>query len=154
MRPPLALVPDLPSVEMVAQLRAVIGRLSRGLRPGDAAAGLSPSQMSVLATVARRGPLGLNQLSRLENLHPTMLSRIAAKLVAAGLVTRVPDPDDGRAALLKISERGRALHRQIRAERDRVLVAGLRSLPPEQRRALRDALPALDLLASGLRRED
>jgi DNA-binding MarR family transcriptional regulator len=136
------------------QLRILIGRLSRRLRQTEAGAGLTPTQLSVLATVVRHGPLGLAQLSQREGINPTMLSRIAAKLTDASLITRRPDPTDGRAALLLPTERGRRLHRRIQAERNDVLGQRIQSLPEAQRRLLIEALPALELLAEALQHQD
>ncbi len=139
-----------PPAESIAQLRATIGRLGRRLRATPAGSGLSPSEISVLATVARRGPLRLLQLAQMEGLNPTMLSRIAARLTAEGLVRRAPDPQDRRAARLAISESGRQLHRRIRAERDRALAQRLAELPEGQRSSVLQALPALEALAQAL----
>jgi len=131
-------------------LRMLIGRLSRRLRQTQAGAGLTPTQLSVLATVVRHGPLGLAQLSQWEGINPTMLSRVVAKLGESGLVTRQANPLDGRAALLVPTARGRRLQRRIRAERSDVLSRRLSDLPPPQRQLLMDAIPALEALAESL----
>ena len=136
------------------QLRVLIGRLSRRLRQTEAGAGLTPPQLSVLATVVRRGPLRLAQLSQREGINPTMLSRIVAKLTEAGLITRRPDPADARAALLLPTERGRRLQRRIQTERNDVLGQRIQSLPEAQRRLLLEAIPALEQLAEALRDQD
>lgn len=41
------------------------------------------------------------------------LSRMIERLVNEGLIDRCPDPRDGRGAILKLSDAGRALQRQI-----------------------------------------
>ena len=69
----------------VSRLRAAIGRLSRQLNASVADIGYSPSQLSVLGTVARRGPIGIGELAELEGINPTMLSRIVGKLSDADL---------------------------------------------------------------------
>ncbi|MGC1183794.1 MAG: MarR family transcriptional regulator [Candidatus Dormiibacterota bacterium] len=127
-----------------------IARLSRRLRPTQAGAGLTPTQLSVLATVVRHGHVGLADLSKIEGIHPTMLSRIVAKLFAQRLLTRRSDPLDGRAALVSPTERGRRLQRRIHAERNDVLGQRLDDLPRAQRQLLVDALPALEALADAL----
>lgn len=142
--------PDPSQVEPAALLRMLIGRLSRRLRQTQAGAGLTPTQLSVLATVVRHGPLGLAQLSHLEGIHPTMLSRIVAKLSGAGLVARRADPLDGRAALLLPTDKGRQLHRLIQAKRNDVLGQRLQNLPSSQRQLLIEAIPALEALADSM----
>ena len=74
--------------EQSARLRAVIGRLSRRLRPTVAGSGLTPSQISVLFTTVRLGPIGLSELAAIEGFNPTMLSRLTAQLCDAGLIRR------------------------------------------------------------------
>src|ERR1700722_9114702 len=94
-------------LEPTERLRAVLGRLSRRLRPTLAGSGLTPSQIAVLFTVVRLGPLRLSELAEIERLNPTMLSRIAAQLTETGLIKRSADPDDRRASLVQASAAGR-----------------------------------------------
>lgn len=143
-----------PSTPPAPQLRALIGKLSRRLRQTQAGAGLTPTELSVLATVARHGPLGLAQLAQMEGVNPTMLSRIVAKLGRAGLVARQQDPGDGRAARLLSTERGRQVQRRILAERNDVLGQRLRTLSQSQLGQLLDAMPALEALAESLLDQD
>src|ERR1700751_1732411 len=86
--------------ELVARLRGVIPRLARQLNETSTGEGLTPTQYSVLALVRVRGPLGLAELTELEGLNPTMLSRIVKVLDELGLIRRLPDPSDMRAARL------------------------------------------------------
>src|ERR1700761_4366333 len=98
-------------LETTARLRAVIGRLSRRLRPTPTAvaAGLTPTRISVLLTVVRETRLRLSDLSALEAITPTQLSRTIAQLVDAGLVERSPDEGDRRAAWVKATPAGKKL---------------------------------------------
>ncbi|MGC2191170.1 MAG: MarR family transcriptional regulator [Candidatus Dormiibacterota bacterium] len=139
-----------PESQPGALLRILIGRLSRRLRQTQAGAGLTPTQLSVLASVVHHGPLGLAQLSQREGINPTMLSRMVAKLTGADLVTRKADPLDGRAALLLATERGRRLQRRIQAERNDVLSKRFQELPAAQRQLLTQAIPALEALSDSL----
>jgi DNA-binding MarR family transcriptional regulator len=70
-------------LETAARLRAVIGRLSRRLRPTPAAlaAGMTPTRISVLLTVVREGRIGLSDLAAAESINPTQLSRAVAQLL-------------------------------------------------------------------------
>jgi DNA-binding MarR family transcriptional regulator len=134
-----------------ARLRAVIARLGRSLRPTRAGSGLTPTQISVLFTVVRDGPLPLAELAEREALHPTMLSRVVAGLCEAGLVVRSADPGDRRAALAGATAAGRRTRERIKRERNEALAAHLAELTPGERRAIADALPALESLAERLR---
>jgi DNA-binding MarR family transcriptional regulator len=147
-QPPRAL-----DLDTAARLRASIGKLARRLRPtaAGAAAGLTPTRISVLFTVARLGPIRLSELAEEEGLNPTMLSRVIADFADAGLVTRLPDPDDRRAALVQATEGGRDLCGRMRDERTDVLGIALAELTGEDRRAVERALPVLERLAEGLK---
>lgn len=136
--------------ESSARLRAVIGRLSRRLRPTVAGSGLTPSQISVLFTIVRLGPLGLSELAALEGLNPTMLSRITAQLCDSGLIRREADPSDRRSANVLATAAGRRIRERIHRERTRALSAHIEQLDEHQRQALWDALPALEELAGKL----
>jgi DNA-binding MarR family transcriptional regulator len=129
------------------RLRAVIGRLSRRLRPTVAGSGLTPSQTSVLFTVARLGPLGLSEISEIEGINPTMLSRITAQLCQSELISREPDPADKRAALVRATPEGQRLRKRIHRERTEALQQHVAQLTDEQRELLWRALPALEALA-------
>jgi DNA-binding MarR family transcriptional regulator len=136
--------------EPTARLRAVLGRLSRRLRPTLAGSGLTPSEISVLFTIVRFGPLRLSEVAEIERLNPTMLSRIAAQLGERGLIRRSADPGDRRAALVQASAAGRRMRERIHRERTRALDAHVQQLDESQREALWQALPVLEELAERL----
>jgi DNA-binding MarR family transcriptional regulator len=102
--------------DVLSQLR----RAGRGLRPGDLTAGIVGS--------------------------PAATTKRIHKLVAAGLVLRVADPADGRAALVELTPAGaelvdEVLPRQIEAER------GLASVLDADQRAQLASLLRTALLA-------
>jgi DNA-binding MarR family transcriptional regulator len=133
--------------EASARLRAAIGRLSRRLRPTVAGSGLTPSQISVLFTIVRLGPLGLSEVAQIESVNPTMLSRITAQLCDAGLIRRSADPGDRRAAFVAATPAGRRIRERIHRERTQALSRHVESLDERQRELLWEALPVLEQLA-------
>jgi DNA-binding MarR family transcriptional regulator len=139
--------------ETVERLRVALGMTSRHLRATDAGEGLTPTELSILATIARRGSLRLTELAEIERVNPTMLSRIAGRLAEAQLISRQVDSDDRRAARVEATPSGIALHERIRAERSASLAAHLDELSDDDLDALLTALPALEALAEGLRRD-
>jgi DNA-binding MarR family transcriptional regulator len=143
--------PESDTTELPSRTRTVIARLSRRLRQTRAGADLSTSQYQVLATTVRHAPVRLTRLADLEGLNPTMLSRIVAKLEAAGLVARTPDPDDGRAAVLTATRQGRDLVARVRRERTDALSLVIDGLDDGQRSALLAALPVLESMAEALK---
>ena len=138
--------------ELVVRLRAVLGKLARVLNDTSTDEGLTPTQYSVLALVSGRGPLGLTELTELEGLNPTMLSRIIKVLDERGLIRRMPDPNDMRAARLEATPDGEQVHDRVRAQRTQVLSERLGRLPPETADTLLAAVPAMEALAEAVKR--
>lgn len=132
----------------VTRLRAVIGRLSRQLNASVVDVGFSPSQLSVLGSVSRRGPIGVGELAELEGINPTMLSRIVGKLHDAELIARVAHPDDGRAVVVQVTATGRKLHQRVQALRSKALADRIERIPADQAAELLAALPTLEALAA------
>jgi DNA-binding MarR family transcriptional regulator len=145
--------PPILDEETAVRLRVAIARLSRRLRPtaAGAAAGLTPTGSSVLLTVVRKDEVRLSELAEVENLNPTMLSRVVSDLGSAGLVARISDPGDRRAAWVKATPAGRRLAERMRRERTAALNGALEGLDEDDRQLLERALPALEGLAEHLK---
>ena len=102
--------------EVAAQLRIAIARAARRLRQ-QAGRELTPSRASVLATVARDGPLTPSELAERERISRPTITRLVAKLKQQGLVECLPDPADGRSYRVAISAAGTALRADRQAHR-------------------------------------
>jgi MarR family len=76
--------------ETVERLRVALAVTARHLRSTEAGEGLTPTELSILATISRRGSLRLTELAEIERVNPTMLSRIAGRLAEARLISREP----------------------------------------------------------------
>jgi DNA-binding MarR family transcriptional regulator len=139
--------------ETTARLRAVIGRLSRHLRPTPAAvaAGLTPTRISVLLHVFRAERIRLSELAEAEGLNPTLLSRAVGHLADAGLLDRVSDPADRRAAWVELTAAGKRVSERIRRERTDALSGALHGLTDGERAQIESVLPALEHLAEQLK---
>ncbi|MES2170046.1 MAG: MarR family transcriptional regulator [Actinomycetota bacterium] len=136
--------------EAGSRLRGVIAKLSRQLNASAAGEGLTPTEASALAVIAFRGPIGLPDLTALEGLNPTMVSRIVGKLDDARLIRRVPNADDLRSANVEVTADGREANDRIRLERAKVVSESVMQLPDDLQQALIVALPALEALADQL----
>jgi DNA-binding MarR family transcriptional regulator len=145
--------PVSPDLDTAGRLRVAVGRLSRRLRTTAAgsAAGLTPTRISVLLTVVREGPIRLSELASAEGLNPTMLSRAISALVDDGLLARISDDGDRRAAWVRATPQGQALAQRMRRERTDALSRALEALPGADRRLIETALPALEVLAARLK---
>ena len=90
-------------------------------------------------------------LAEAERINPTMLSRVVTGLAGAGLVERVSDANDRRAAWVGITKKGKRLAERMRAERTEAVNVAMRGLSAEDRRRIEGALPALEALAEELK---
>ena len=140
-------------LETTARLRAVIGKLSRRLRPTPAAraAGLTPTKTSVLQTVVREGPIRVSDLADSEGINPTQLSRTIGHLLETGLIERSADEGDRRAAWVKPTAAGKRIAERIRRERTDALNVALEGLDGSERERIVAALDSLERLAEQLR---
>jgi len=129
------------------RLYVALGRLTRALRREAGGSPLSQGVLSALFTVVKEGPLRSGELSAREGVAPPSMTKVVVALEQHGLIERVPDPQDGRAALITATPAGRELVETSRAQRMDGLARRLQSLPPEQLAALEAALPALEALA-------
>lgn len=140
---------NLISDVLPSQLRLAVMRLARRLRQ-EAGGDVTLSQLSALATVARRGPVSLKELADVERISPPSMTRISTGLEERGLVVRTVDAADRRVARLAITESGRRLLEETRSRRDAYLAERLQALPAAELEALTHALPILERLVGEL----
>ncbi|MBN9076366.1 MAG: MarR family transcriptional regulator [Rhizobiales bacterium 65-79] len=73
-------------------------------RISEAGLGLTPGESRTLAHAARAGVVRQNVLAERIGIEAMTLSTYVDRLEAKGLVERVPDPDDRRAKLVRLTE--------------------------------------------------
>src|SRR3954451_7553890 len=110
-------------------------------------ADLSASAGFAINRVCREGPMRLTALAAKEGISQPSMTQLIKRLELQGLVARVADPDDGRAALIGITDHGReVIDDRMRIRRER-LGELLETLTPEEVNALwlsaRVAFPVL-----------
>ena len=135
-------------LEVAARLRLAITRTARRLRQ-EAGTDLGPSQVAALATIDRHGPLAPSELAERERVKRPTATRILARLAEAGLVERIPDPEDGRGAIVSVSPDGRALLRALRQRKTAYLARRLRELPARDIHTLARAAAVLEGMLEG-----
>jgi DNA-binding MarR family transcriptional regulator len=99
-------------------------------------ADLSASAAFAMNRVCREGPIRLTALAAKEGISQPSMTQLVQRLERQGLVTRLADPDDGRAALIGITGQGQKLlddRKRIRRER---LTSLLATLTPEEAHTL------------------
>ena len=144
----MSVTPTRSETAVASALRLAVMRLARRLRGERSDSSLTISQIAALSTLERSGPLTPRELAAAERVQPPSMTRIAASLEAAGLVTRTDHPSDGRQVLLAASPEGAAMVREDRRRRDAWLAQRLHDLPPEDLEVLRRAAVVLERLAA------
>jgi len=145
-------VSDMFDREEITRLRAALARIARSIDRQTPAEGLTLTQMWVLGSVSRLGPIGMTELADFEGINPTMLSRLVGKMSDAGLLERVSDERDGRAVRVRITAQGKALQDRLRVERSRLFSERLGELPEEHAARLLAVLPVLEELGQLMRK--
>jgi DNA-binding MarR family transcriptional regulator len=131
--------------ETVSRVRLAVLRLSRRLRQ-HAAAGLTASQLSLVSTLDRHGPLNLGDLAAHEGVQPPSVTRMVDALEKLGMVKRSESSQDRRSVVATLTGKGHKAVEDVRRRRDAWLAQRLAVLSPADRAALEAALPVLELL--------
>ncbi|WP_375478922.1 MarR family winged helix-turn-helix transcriptional regulator [uncultured Jatrophihabitans sp.] len=131
----------------VESLASGIDRLANSLRR-EAPARVSISTISALDRLRLEGPLRVSELAARELMTQPGVTILINRLAEAGYAVRVPDPTDGRATLVRITDAGLAVLAERHAARTRVLRQRLARLSDDDRELLTAALPAVERLAS------
>ena len=95
-----------------------------------------PDRLLAAGRVSEPAPVRLSEIADSVELDLSTISRQIRDLVAAGLSAKVPDPADGRAALLSLTEQGMAVLEAVSEARRQVLAEAIADWTDEERNAL------------------
>jgi len=143
-------MPALQSADLAlaSGLRLSVMRLARRLRNQRTDSSLSLTQLAVLATLERHGPMSPGELAAHERVQPPSMTRVLAALEERDLVVRRPHATDRRQAVVEVRSAGLAILKADRRMREAWLAQRLPELSAEERAALRAAVPVLERLAA------
>jgi len=99
-------------------------------------------QFRTLVILASRGPINLATLAGLLGVQPSATGRMVDRLVAAGLIDRLPHPTSRRELLAALTRRGREVVRRVTAHRRAEIAAIVEKMPTPERHGLVRALTA------------
>ena len=143
--------PEPDVTEVAAALRVSIGLLLRRLRQVQPDGELSLPETSALARLDRSGPATSSALAKEEQISAQSMGATLAALEARGLVERHRDPDDGRRAVLSLTEAGQQVLRDKRSARVAQLAQALSgTFTPAELSQLSAATPLLERLARSI----
>ncbi|OBF07550.1 MarR family transcriptional regulator [Mycobacterium sp. ACS4054] len=98
------------------------------------------SQFRTLVILSNRGPVNLATLAGLLGVQPSATGRMVDRLVAAGLIDRLPHPTSRRELLAALTKRGREVVRQVTSYRRNEIATIVEKMPPAERHGLVRAL--------------
>jgi DNA-binding MarR family transcriptional regulator len=100
---------------LASEIRVVLGQLMRRLRAEHR---FSLTHGSILGRLDREGPRSVSELAAADRVRPQSMAQAVAELEADGLVSRRPDPGDGRRALVELTEQGLSVLQADRRQRE------------------------------------
>ncbi|WP_328649342.1 MarR family transcriptional regulator [Amycolatopsis sp. NBC_00348] len=138
--------------EVAAVLLASVSVLVRRVRQVPAEGGLTMPERTALALLDRSGPTTSSALAREVQITAQAMGATLGALRDRGLVERRPDPDDGRRAVLLVTDAGRQALRDKRNARAELIARALTGgeFTPAELARLAAAAPLLDRLAQHL----
>lgn len=107
------------------RVRAAMKDYAEQLAPG-----LTVANYRIISTLERGGPVSAGRLAESLEMDKSVLSRQLAVLERMALVTRAPDPHDGRSSTLAVTAETARRLREIRGASTATLHEELRGWPP------------------------
>jgi DNA-binding MarR family transcriptional regulator len=133
--------------QILAAFSSIV-RKTRALEAtGESTGDVPSSVITVLGLLSDSGELRLGAVAARVGVDTSVVSRTVALAEQRGLVSRRPDPRDGRACLLSVTERGRQCLADRRNERLRLLSGVIDEWEPDSAEVL---LAGLTRLRDGL----
>jgi len=111
---------------------------------------LPSSESELLSLVEELKGIGVNEAARLMQVSPNTVSTLIRSLTRRGLLERLSDPSDRRAALLHVTVAGASRIARIRRQRAEAIAGAMLALEEEDRQLLAQAVPAMRRLRSEL----
>jgi DNA-binding MarR family transcriptional regulator len=132
--------------ELAARLAGLSTVLQRHLSRADAGDGLTRARLSALGLLVMGGPRTLGELAAAEHVRPPTMTRLVHAMEADGLVSREPNPADGRSVVIRATHHGEEQLEQGRIRQITPLVASISDLDADERLQLEDAADLLGRL--------
>jgi DNA-binding MarR family transcriptional regulator len=131
--------------DAVLRLLLVMGRRIRARLDGDT---VDPAQAALLNVLKNDGAMRLGDLAEAMRLDASTVSRHVHQLGDRGLLALDPDPEDGRARIVAITDAGLTGLQHTLDQRRAVVAAAMADWPDDERERLRDDIVRLaDCLA-------
>jgi DNA-binding MarR family transcriptional regulator len=131
---------DVITDALLTASRLLVSMSARSIAQVDDA--ITIAQFRTLVILSHRGPVNLATLANLLGVQPSATGRMVDRLVAAGLIDRLPHPTSRRELIAALTKRGREVVRRVTAYRRAEIAAIVEKMPPPERHGLVRALTA------------
>jgi DNA-binding MarR family transcriptional regulator len=130
-------------------VRAMVSRLRRRLLAVTDAGDVTPAQASVLSRLGRGDVSTASALATAEHVRPQSMAATLATLEQWGLITRTPDPSDGRRQIVELTAEGRERLEGVREAREEWLATSFQNaFTEDERQVVITAMALLERLVT------
>jgi DNA-binding MarR family transcriptional regulator len=95
--------------------------------------GMAMSQLPVLMALGEHGALPQSELVKIARVEQSSMAQLLSRMERDGLITRVPDPADGRSKLIRLTDQAIAMRPKGRAVMEATSERGLAGLSKDER---------------------
>ncbi|WP_030900876.1 MarR family winged helix-turn-helix transcriptional regulator [Streptomyces sp. NRRL F-5126] len=135
------------AIQASRDVRAVISRLRRRILNASEIEDLTLGQASVLARLSNKEGVTASELASVEGVRHQSMTAMITSLADRSLVTRSPDPGDGRRLLIALTPEGRRRVEEGRQARTEWLAGQLQDkCTEEERRSVIATMAVLERL--------
>lgn len=124
--------------ELLTASRLLVAIAARSLAAVEES--LTLPQYRMLVVLDARGPVSLARMADLLDVNPSTALRMVERLSVAGMVEKIPNPENRREVLLRPTPSGWQVVRQVNANRRKQMAAIVETLDPQSREDLITAL--------------
>lgn len=128
---------------MMDSVQALVRRFALSERSDVACCGITVAQAATLDALRAFGPIRQGELGRRLGITASTLTRNLTRLLDAGLVERLADPDDARATRVRLLPSGARALDEVRRQERAFARDVLDRLPADRREAIVDGLQEL-----------
>jgi DNA-binding MarR family transcriptional regulator len=131
---------DVITDALLTASRLLVGISARSI--GQVDDSITIAQFRTLVILSNRGPINLATLAGLLGVQPSATGRMVDRLVASGLIDRLPHPTSRRELLAALTKRGRDVVRRVTTYRRTEIANIVEKMPSAERQGLVRALTA------------
>jgi DNA-binding MarR family transcriptional regulator len=124
-------------------VRVMVSRLRRRFMAVTGVGDISPAQASVLTRIGRGDVSTASALATAEHVRPQSMAVTLAELERMRLITRTPDPSDGRRQIVELTATGHERLESVRQAREEWLATSFQAEFTEDERQIVIAAMAL-----------